>query len=269
MTDLVQFASVAFVEFRLALSSEFAYKWQVLIWVISDTIQPIIFAVLWSAVAMTGTRDFTAGDMISYYFMVMIVSRLTQDWSIQFVSNSIIAGDFSKYLVRPFNYLSEMFGISLAVRTLRIVIMLPLIIVGNFLLKDHLNYVIDPNSLILFFFSLCIGFALNFVLGNIFALLAIFIKQIVGLRALYVNFLSILSGEYIPLKVLAVGTFFLFEVLPFRYTLSFPIEIISDDLSVSQVQRGFLISIIWLIVLIVLYNIVYKIAIKKYESEGI
>ncbi len=267
--SIIQFVKVAITEFRLSLSSEFAYKWQVLVWIVSDAIQPVIFALLWSAVATSGTRDFTQADMISYYFMVLIVSRLTQDWSVQFISNSIIAGDFSKYLIRPFNYLSEMFGISLAIRTLRIILMLPLIIVGYFLFGRYLSYELIPSTIITFILAIGIGFVINFLLGNIFALLAFFIKQIVGLRALYVNVLSILSGEYIPLKVLAVGILFIFEVLPFRYVLSFPIEIISGDLSYSQIQRGFIISAIWIIVLSVLYKLVYKYAIMKYESEGI
>lgn len=266
---LVHFVKVAAIEFRLSLSSEFTYKWQVLIWVISDAIQPVIFALLWSAVAISGTRSFTQTDMISYYFMVLIVSRLTQDWSVQFVTDSIISGEFSNYLIKPFNYLSEMFGISLAIRTLRISMILPLIIVGYFVLGERLQYTFTPNLTIFFIISLLIGFVINFLLGNIFALLAFFLKQIIGMRALYVNLVSILSGEYIPLKVLAVGTFFIFEILPFRYILSFPIELISGDLSFTQIQRGFLISIFWVLILFFLYKVIYRFAIIKYESEGI
>jgi ABC-2 type transport system permease protein len=239
------------------------------VWVISDTLQPIILAALWVAVANTGTRDFTVDSIVSYYFMVAIVSRFTQDYSVQFVSNSIIEGDFSKYLIRPFNYLAEMFGISLAIRTLRLILLIPLLVIGYFFLRDYLDYDLSIQTLFLFFLSIIIGYIISFFLGNIFALLAFFVKQIVGLRALYVNVISILSGEYIPYAVLPVGLFFLLEILPFRYVLSFPIEIISGTLYMDQIRKGFLISMVWVVILYIVYKLVFKYSIKKYESEGI
>lgn len=269
ISRIAQFFKVALVEFKMGISSELTYRWQILLWVISDATQPLIFATLWSVVASTGDRDFTADQMVSYYFMVTIVGRLTQDWSIQFISNSIIKGEFSKYLVKPFSYMSEMLGMSMAIRTIRLLLILPFLLVGYYLFRDLISYELTPNSFTLFLFALLIGYIMNFILGNIFALVAFFSKQIYGLRALYINFVSILSGEYIPLKVLAVGAFFLFEMLPFRYVLSFPIEIISGDLTHDQIGRGFGIALFWLVALSFIYQFTYKMAIRRYEAEGI
>lgn len=267
--ELLHFLSIVKVEYKLSLASEFAYRWRVFVWVLSDAFQPILFALLWSAVAKTGGRGFTQGDMISYYFMVAIVSKFTQDWSIQFISNSIIDGDFSKYLIRPFNYLAEMLGISLAIRTLRVFLILPFLFIGYFLLNEQLKYSISLETGFLFFVAILIGFMINFILGNIFALLAFFVKQILGIRALYVNLVSILSGEYIPLTVLPTGLFFLLELLPFRYVLSFPIEIITSSIYPEDIVRGFFISVFWLFTLYFVYKGLFFISVRKYESEGI
>lgn len=134
------------MEFKMGISSELTYRWQILLWVISDATQPLIFATLWSVVASTGDRDFTADQMVSYYFMVTIVGRLTQDWSIQFISNSIIKGEFSKYLVKPFSYMSEMLGMSMAIRTIRLLLILPFLLVGYYLFRDLISYELTPNS---------------------------------------------------------------------------------------------------------------------------
>ena len=259
---------IILAEFRIALSYEFQYRWQVFMWVVGDMVQPLMFALLWSAVASNGNRAFTGSDMISYYFMVAIVSRLTQDWSIQFVSNSIIDADFAKYLLKPYNYLAEMFGISLAIRTLRILLLVPFLTAGYFFLGDRLSYSSDPVEILLFPVAIVLGFMINFLLGNIFALVAFFIRQVVGLRSLYTNLLSILSGEYIPFMVLGTGLVFLLNLMPFRYVLSFPVEIISGSLTRGELQNGFVIGSMWLIGLMFCYQVIYSYAIKKYEAEG-
>ncbi|MCA9375328.1 ABC-2 family transporter protein [Candidatus Dojkabacteria bacterium] len=267
--SIKHFFKVATVEYKLSLASEFVYRWQVLMWVVSDAIQPVIFGTLWVSVSKSGFSEVPTNYIISYYFLVVIVSRLTQDWSIQFVSNSIIDGDFAKYLVRPFNYLAEMFGISLAIRTLRIILMIPLILVAFIYLGNRISYDLNTLNVCLFIGSAILGFVINFFLGNIFALVAFFIKQVVGLRALYVNLVSILSGEYIPLKFLSHGMLFIFQLLPFRYVLSFPIEILSGDLNLSSIRDGYLIGALWLAVLFFVYKAMFRYSIKKYESEGI
>lgn len=267
--SIVHFGKVAFVEYKLSLASEFVYRWQVLMWVVSDAIQPFIFGTLWVSVSKSGFSEIPTNYVISYYFLVIIVSRLTQDWSIQFVSNSIIDGDFAKYIIRPFNYLAEMFGISLAIRSLRIILMIPLVFVAYIYLGDRLSYDLNPLNIALFGGAILLGFLLNFLLGNIFALIAFFIKQVIGLRALYVNLVSILSGEYIPLKFLSYGMLFVFQLLPFRYILSFPIEILIGDLTSKDIANGYLIGVFWLVILFLFYRAMYKYSIKKYESEGI
>lgn len=268
--SIAHFWKIVKVEYKLALSAEFVYRWRVFIWVISDALQPILFALLWSAVAASGSNKFSQESIISYYFMVAIVSKLTQqDWSLQTVSNSIISGDFSKYLVRPFNYLAEMLGSSLAMRSLRIAMLLPLLAVGYYFLQDQLSYVILPATVFLFTVAVIVGFLISFLLGNIFALSAFFVKQILGMRALYVNLVSILSGEYIPLAILPAGLFFFLELLPFRYVLSFPIEIIMGSIHPDEIRRGFFIAIFWVFALYGIYKLIYKIAIQKYEAEGI
>lgn len=263
------FWAVLWKEFRLSLSTEFVYRWRVLVWVVSDLLQPIIFAALWIAVARSTTRDISTSQMISYYYMAVIVNRLTQDWSIQLVPNAILKGEFYKYLLRPFNYLTEMLGVSLSTKFIRIIILIPILTTSGIALQDYLEYDFEFITLFYFTLAIIIGFTINFFLGNIVSLIAVYIKQIQGIKALYINSVSILSGQTVPILVFPLWALFIIEILPFRYVLSFPIEIIIGSIHQIDIHRGFAIAFIWLIVLIVLYKLIYKISIKKYEAEGL
>jgi len=59
------------------------------------------------------------------------------------------------------------------------------------------------------------------------------------------------------------------QLLPFRYTLSFPVEILTGRLGSYDLRFGFLIAGIWLIVLWFVYKLAFKFSIRKYEAEGI
>ena len=124
-------------------------------------------------------------------------------------------------------------------------------------------------SILLGLVAIVIGFSISFLMGNIIALTAIKIKEMDSIRIFFYNVASLLSGEFIPLVFLSGFTKKLFSVLPFRYTLSFPVEVFIGDMETKDMFWGFLMGITWLTVLCFSYKLIYKKAIRKYEAEGI
>lgn len=251
------------------LSTELTYRNQIVAWVLADIFQPVILAVLWSSVARNGAASMTVEQTITYFFLIAIVSKFTKDYSDQFISNKIMFGEFSKYLVKPFNYLSESLGISIASKFLRLIIIIPFLFVSYFFIFDSIIIDSSPDTVLLALLAVLLGFIINFLLGNTFALVAFFIKQILGLRSFYENVVTFLSGEVIPLIAMPLWALFFVQLLPFRYTLSFPIEILTGQLFPFEIRNGFIIAAIWIVVLVIFYKVLYRLAIKKYEAEGI
>ncbi|MBI2357112.1 ABC-2 family transporter protein [Candidatus Dojkabacteria bacterium] len=264
-----QFIKVTFTTFRLFLSTELTYRNQILAWILADIFQPFILAVLWANVARNGSNALSVEQMVTYFFLIAIVSKFTKDFSDQYISNKIMYGEFSKYLVKPFNYLSEALGISMASKFLRLIILIPFLVVTYIFFKDMI--IINTSSLNLFYAlsAVVIGFIINFLLGNTFALIAFFIKQILGIRSFYENTVTFLSGEVIPIMVMPIWAVILVKVLPFRYTLSFPVEILTNQLFQFEIIQGFYIALFWIISLTIFYKLLYRLALKKYEAEGI
>lgn len=250
------------------LYSELAYRWQIFVWVLSDAIQPLILGTVWASVAKNGGL-FTQNEVITYFFLVTLVSKLTKDWSIIYVTDIVISGEFSKYLLKPFNYLAETLGISIGARILRMVMLIPMLVIAYFVFRGSFEIIFNFETSMLFLLSLGVAFFINFLLGNTFALISFFVNQIIGLRTFYEHTVIFLSGEGIPLIAFPSWAKFWLEILPFRYTLSFPIEIITGSISGNEIFYGFAISLVWMIILIISYKLLFRLATKKYEAYGI
>jgi len=256
-------------EYKMSISYELSHVWKFISSALGGVISTLLFSMIWFASTDLGYGGLSKEYVISYFFLVLIVSKLTTDVSIRLVTGSLVTGNFHKYLIKPFSYITEALGANLAEQTLHTLFILPVALVGGYLLKDYLIYDITPYTVFLFLFAICIANTLKFLMAQIFSLVAFTIKQVYGLRTLHENMLIILSGEIIPYVALPMFMVSILEMSPFRYILSFPVEILIGGMRPYDLNFGFTISIIWGIVLFLIYKIGYSISIKKYEAEGI
>lgn len=257
-------------EISMYLSKEFSYRGQILVWVIADFVKIVGLCFVWIA-ASKATNDISQSYVISYYLLLLLVSKLTTDFTPEYGLRNIVSGVFSNYLLKPFSYLTEYLGINLASNALRFFIFLPAFLFGIILAWkfDLLIFGFYPYHVFLALVAIVLGFLINFLLGNILTLVSFKIKETDGIRIFYYNVAAFLSGEYVPFIFLPFLLQFGLQLLPFRYTLSFPVEILTGRLGAYDLRLGFLIAGIWLVVLWFVYKLTFKLSIKKYEAEGI
>lgn len=265
-----KFKKILSREVSMYLSKEFSYRGQILVWIIADFIKIIGLCFVWIAASKAST-DISQSYVVSYYLLLLLVSKLTTDFTPEYGLKNIVNGIFSNYLLKPFSYLTEYLGINLASNFLRFFIFLPAFIFGIVLASkfELLIFGFNPYHIFLALVAIVLGFLINFLLGNILTLVSFKIKETDGIRIFYYNIAAFLSGEYVPIIFLPFILQFGLQLLPFRYTLSFPVEILTGRLGEYDLQLGFLIASIWLIVLWFIYKITFKLSVRKYEAEGI
>lgn len=257
-------------EIQMYFSKEFQYKGQMFAWIIADIIKIVGLCFIWLATSKV-SNNVEQSYIITYYILLMFVGKFTADYTLEYGIRDIIEGRFSNFLVKPFNHLLEYLGTNIGGNILRVFLFLPAFIVAICLAQNLGFWIVEfnPYRIVLACLAIVIGFGISFLLGNIVSLIAMKVKEMDGVRILYYNVASMLSGEFIPIIFLpTLGKFFL-ETLPFRYTLSFPVEILIGKINDYQVERGFISAILWLILLYVSYRIIFNHAIRKYEAEGI
>lgn len=257
-------------EIAMFFSQELAHKDQLIAWVLADTIKVLGLCFVWIASAKI-TNNADQGYIVSYYIMLLLISKLTQDVTPENGVRQILNGKFSNSLMKPISYLTEYLGCNMGSNLFRLVVVIPAFAVGVLMAKWLGMWIIDFNPYLVFLTccAVVLGFFVNFMLGNIFALLAFYNKNMEGMRIFYNNINAFLSGEYAPLVVFPYAILFVLKLLPLRYTLSFPIEIMLGRLTSYDIRWGFVVGISWLIILCLVYIFLHKKAIKKYAAEGI
>jgi ABC-2 type transport system permease protein len=238
-------------------------------WLIADIFQLGVMTMILTT-ALQYSQDFSQNEIIIYYLLVVIVARVTFDFTHERLIPQILSGDFSKHLLRPGGYLPVEVGETIAGKSIRILTALPLVVVlVYFGINSSVFSDIGLTQILIFILALFLGAAMNFVLGNLFALSAFYVKQIYGLKSLYNNLILILSGEYLPIRLMPSFLGVIVMYLPYRYSLSFPIEIIMSWVDMSTIWVDVLIGASWLFVLSVLTIALYRKSVLKFEAEGI
>lgn len=255
---------------RMFFAQEFMHKEQLFVWIIADIIKIAGLCFVWAASAkVTGNID--QGYIISYYVLMIIVGKLMQDVTPENGIRQILSGKFSNSLLKPTSYLTEYLGVNIGSNLFRLLVSIPAFALGMFLVMKLDFWIVDFNPYLIFLalIAVVLGFLINFFLGNIFALLSFYNKNMVGMRIFYYNIAALFSGEFVPFAALPMIALYAVQVLPFRYTLSFPIEILLGRMTNYDIGLGFVIGTVWLIALYIIYSIYFKISIKKYAAEGI
>jgi len=255
--------------FKIGLHQQRIYISRLFVWLIASIFQLGLMTIILSSV-LKDNPEFTSNEILIYYLFVTIVSRITFDYTHERLVFQILNGDFSKHLLRPNGYLPIELGETLAGKLIRTLMIIPLLLLLIYL-GNISTIFIETNIIQWLFFILAIilGTAISFVMSNLFALLAFYLKQIYGLKALYNNLILILSGEYLPIRLMPSFIIVFVWYLPYRFILSFPIEIIMGWLDLSTLYVDFAIGVFWLLFLSTLTIFLYKKSVLKFESEGI
>jgi len=126
----------------------------------------------------------------------------------------------------------------------------------------------DPRAWLLFAVCLppaaAIAFLLDFVTGS----LAFWIQDVKGLVRVKNLVGAFLAGQFVPLALFPPSFFPLLEALPFRYTLSFPLEVLTGSLSIEATARGLLWQTGYCLGLWACYRVVWRFGLKSYTAPG-
>ena len=78
---------------------------------------------------------------------------------------------------------------------------------------------------------------------------------------------SFLSGRYVPLVLMPAWLSTVNDLLFYRYTFAFPLEIVFV-LHEIDIGTMFIKQMIWVVLMIFIFNLVFKLGIKRYEAVG-
>jgi ABC-2 type transport system permease protein len=252
---------------RIGFAESVAYRAEFLVWLLS-TNMPLVMLALWSAVARDGpVGRFGQAEFTAYFLAALVVRLLTGAWVIWEVNYEIRQGTLAYRLLRPIHPLVAYACENVAAMPLRIVLSLPiavalLVTVG----ADHLTH--DPLLLALFPLTVFGAWALTFLAMAIVGALAFWIESATSIFELWLGLFGVFSGYLIPLELLPAWVQVLSRMLPFRYMLAFPAELLTGMLPRPAALRD--LAIQWLFVGVLLggARLAWRLGLRRFAAFG-
>jgi len=166
-------------------------------------------------------------------------------WTIQ---QRVLSGDVALDLVRPFNFLKQVFaqdiGTAWGYAPTLVVFVPAALLVGS----------LDPPSPVngaLYVVSYALGFLVSSLVGMHIGLLAFWLQQVNGIRAMVAVLTGFLSGALVPLWLMPDGVRLVFQVLPFQAMAFLPASIYAGQVTGREVLQPLAIQALWIGILLV------------------
>jgi len=255
--------------FSVFLQDGLAYRGQAVIWMMTNTVPAVIMPIVW--LASYGGRSqiggFSPSQMVSYYLVTLCLSNVMITHVMWDMAMEIREGRFSVFLTRPFSYMAYQFAGNLSWRLMRGALFVPIFLVCAAIFRPYLRW--EGYHLGWTFWAAVLGgHLLSFCVSYTMGLLALFFVEVRSIYMFYYMPFTFLSGELVPLALLPKWATALAQMLPFRYTLAFPVEIFMNRLSPGEMGYGFVMLAGWLIVMFLASRVLWKKGLRHYTGVG-
>lgn len=255
--------------FKAYIALQLQYRAELVIWLLGMVLEPVIYLVVWSSVARSSggqVGGFTPAGFAAYYILFTLVNHATFSWIMHEFEFRIRNGDFSPRLLRPIHPIHSDIADNLTYKLLTSAVMLPAAIV--------LSLVFQPSfapplwAIPLFVPALALGFLVRFFFEWVLALAAFWTTRVAAINQMYFAALLFFSGRMAPLALLPAPIQAAGNVLPFRWMISFPVELLLGRLSPSAALAGLGIQLLWLLAALAVLHLGWQQALRRYTAVG-
>lgn len=256
--------------FQKAFKSQMIYRSAAFSGAASTLISFGIQLCLWRALLGTELYDGTSfQDMIFFVIVNSFVYVFTNANISTTIEAAVMDGSIGLELLRPISYkyylMANILGRNSYSVCVRIV---PILIIGSFLLGNEGKSSIEMAMVPPFFLSMFFGVLLMFELTYVFGLLAFRIQRCWFLSWYVDAFTTFFGGTAVPLWFYPQFLQNLSRYLPFRYITFEPINILLGRNSPEQIGVSFLMAAVWLLVLNFLSHFMWRVAVRGLTVNG-
>jgi ABC-2 type transport system permease protein len=221
---------------RVGLAAAVAYRAEMIVWMLTTTM-PLVSLALWSAVAAAGPIGrFGRGEFVAYFLATMVVRQLSSSWVVWELIQDVKSGALSTRLLKPIHPLVAYSAESLAALPIRAGLALPVAALAYAVSRDHV--VVTAGGLTIFAVSLVGAWLITFLVMALVGTLSFFMESSSSVFEIWLMSFMLLSGYLIPLELFPPWAKTVAELLPFRYTLGFPVELLIGMVPPGGIARG-------------------------------
>jgi len=253
--------------FRIGFAEMVAYRAEMLVWVLATTM-PLIMLALWSTVARDApVGRFDQQDFVAYFLATFIVRQLTGAWVAWQLSFEVRTGTLSMRLLRPLHPMVSYAVENLAAIPLRLIIALPVAVVALLLVGSERL----PKSALLwvvFLLSLLGSWLITFLANSAIGTLALWTGSSIKVMDVWLALFMVLSGYLIPVELFPPVVRSAVEVLPFRYQIGFPVEVLTSAHDTRTALILLARQCTWVAISFFLVGVLWRRGLRRFAAYG-
>ena len=250
-------------------AEQWQYRANLMMYLFFWLVSPIVYLAVWTTIANTqgSVNGMSAQDFVAYYMILLVVNIATSDITIHLLGYKIMDGTLSNMLILPIHpVLTHVLMNNLAFKALQLVALTPIWAVLYLLYRPVLT--ILPINLLLAIPALLMGFLILFFFGVIITSVAFWTTRVWALWDFFYALFGLFAGQFVPLALLPPALQTVAQVLPFRLSLYFPIELILGKLTLQQTALNLGLQVVWCVVTYFAFRLIWRAGVRNYSAVG-
>jgi ABC-2 type transport system permease protein len=245
------------------------YRAALVIWLIGHVLEPLVYLVVWSTVSRSAggaIGGYGAPEFAAYFIVLMLVNHATYTWIMFEYEYRVRQGLLSFALLRPVHPIHADLADNISSKIITLPLILAAAVILGLIFRPSFRTM--PWAVAAFAPALFLAFLVRFLLEWMLALAAFWTTRVSALNQVYFVVALFLSGQMAPLTLLPRPIQIAAAALPFRWTTSFPVELLLGRLDYAQAVTGLAVQAAWLALCLVLMRVVWKAGVRVYSAVG-
>ena len=252
---------------RVAVQEQFQYRAANYAYTIGMIAEPVIYLVVWSAVARAqggAVGGLTPGALAAYYVVWTLVRTMNIVFTPYGWEWRIREGQLSAMLLRPVHPIHHDLAYFAGWKVVAILLWLPIAPALSLVFHPELH--VTALEAAVFVVAIWGGYLIRSMLLWVLGMVSFWTTRVSALYELYFTAELLLSGRLVPLALMPAWAAGLAGVLPFKWTFSFPIEVLVGDLPAGQLAAGVAMQALWTAAGALLVALVWRVGVRRYPA---
>jgi viologen exporter family transport system permease protein len=254
---------------RTAVAQQFQYRTANYFYMLGMIAEPVIYLVVWTTIAdqQGGSVDgLTAGYFAAYYIVWTLVRNMNIVFGAPYWEHRIREGELNRDLLRPVLPLHYDIAYFAGWKFVVIVLWIPLAIALSLLFDPTLSP--NPQQIATFAIAIWGAYLIRTMFQESLGMLCFWTTRGAAIFDLWMTLELLLSGRLVPMPLMPDWVQEIARFLPFQWTFFFPIDSLVGDLSTSELVRGLLVQLLWILIGLAIFRLAWRWAIRRYSAVG-
>ena len=257
------------VVMKAAVQTQFQYRTANYAYMLGMVAEPVVYLVVWSAVATSrggSVQGITAGEFAAYYIVWTLVRNMNIVFTPYGWEHRIQQGDLSGMLLRPVHPIHYDLAYFAGWKVVAVVLWIPVAAVLSIAFRPTFH--ITPLHVVVFFVAIWGAYLIRSMLLWVLGMITFWTTRVSAIYDTYFTAELLLSGRLVPLALLPAWAAGLADVLPFKYTFGYPIEVLAGSLSTTELFTGLAFQAAWIAIGTALVAAVWRVGVRRYGAVG-